>query len=488
MDVDGPIVDLDMRPGRVTRTEGPTQDQWEIHRVTISRLYRREKLRKVREIMRRDHGFEASEKMYKTRVRHWGLDKKAKADEMAHALRIIERRKVEGKSTYIVIRERKVDDAAVSKYFRRQKILKSKTKPYRHDPAVRTPPAITYWTPPSTSWPGSAIDNTLEPTEHASDQDQQADISKEDQLSVLQLPPSSVPRLGEALEPLGLFASDSLPGGKICGFKALMGFRSQHDLLTLMNLLPRELVPLAPMDDASWNERALASIRDYYCTYFQSSQWEIWIDKRLNWDERPGELLADQNSGVALAELENPAQIVGAFQIATRLYGTDSAGKAYSMMDQAFEKFGRLIREQHPQFLTCLLLLVCLLDCTGFQELTSQVLFHTHDMACVIFGSTHHIARLASLLAHSDDINAIADRALQYIQDQYQERAGHLHPSYLFAVYNHAWTHFQSGRLDEANNGFRTLHELYESYAQSNCLRARQVLYSMAQSNMLKDL
>jgi hypothetical protein len=33
--------------------------------------------------------FEASEGMYKTRVRHWGLDKKAEANEMSHALRII---------------------------------------------------------------------------------------------------------------------------------------------------------------------------------------------------------------------------------------------------------------------------------------------------------------------------------------------------------------------------------------------------------------
>ena len=475
MDIDSPVVDLGTRPGRVTRTEGPTQDQWEIHRVKISTLYPREKLGRVREIMRRDHGFEASEKMYKTRVRHWGLDKKAKADEMAHALRIIERRKGEGKSTYIVIRERKMDDAAVLKYFRRQKISKFMSTSRRNDPAVRTPPAITYCTPPSTSWPGSAMDETLEPTEHASDQDQQADVSRATRLTVLRLPPTSTSRPGEEFKSLGLIASNCSPGSTICGFK------SQYDLLTFMDLLPRELVPLAPIDNASCNERALASIRDYYCTYFQSPQWEIWIDERLNWDKRPGELLADEDLSLALKEIERPARIVGSFQIATRLYGTNNAEEAYSIMNQAFEKFGRLIREQHPQLLTCLLLLICLLDYTGFRELTSEVLFHIHDMAYIMLGSKHHITRLASLLAQSEDRNSIADRALQYIRDQYRERAGHLHPSYLGAVYNHAWIHFQSGRLDAAKNEFRRLHNLFESYAQFDCMRAREILYSMAQ-------
>jgi hypothetical protein len=435
--------DVQTPVGMVSRTEGPTQEEWEAHRATISAFYRGEKLAKVREIMRRDYCFDASERMYKTRVKHWGLDKKAKANEMSHALRIIQRRKAEGKDTVTVIREKVVDEAQVQKYLRRQRISKSKTTSGKILPAGRTPPVVTYFTPPSTSSRISVAAGTITATDDHPTTCPRANISGKDRHQT---------RLA-----------------------------SKHDLLAFMDLLPFDLVPLPPPNVPSWDESALTELRNYYDTYFQYPQWQVWTDTRLSWDKTPGEFLIERDATFALPELEDPAQIVGSFQIATRLYGTDSAREAYTMKDEAFEKVSKLVREQHPQLLSCLLLLICLLDTTGFPELTQQLLYHTHNMAHIILGSTHHITRLTSWFAHSENRSALADRAFECIQDFYARQAGYLHPQHLELAYNHAWSLFLRGRLDDAKTRFQKLYQVYESFGKFDGLRARKVLYSMAQ-------
>jgi len=79
MDAGASAVQVNSRSRGVSKTVGPTQDEWEAHRATISALYGEETLSRVRNIMKRDHGFEASERMYKTRVKYWRLDKEGQS-------------------------------------------------------------------------------------------------------------------------------------------------------------------------------------------------------------------------------------------------------------------------------------------------------------------------------------------------------------------------------------------------------------------------
>jgi hypothetical protein len=348
-----------------------------------------------------------------------------------------------------------------------------------NDEVGLTPPVVTYFTPPSTISPELGEDGTTLLRDNSSVVDRRAGVSKDATQPVL----SSSLRL--KLRPNVVSASighqvvlKKRASGRL---KTYARFSNQHDPLFLMDLEPCELLPLPPLNLPLWDESALIEIRGYYDTYWHSTVWESWVDTRHNWIKLPSEFSVKPPDMSPLMELEDPARLVGAFQIATRLYGTASAGEAYSMKDAALEKLEHLIRQQHPQLLSCLLLLICVLNSTGFSEPSSKVLFHTHDMAYVILGSTHHITRLTSLLAHSEDILALVGYALECIQDLYQRRAGHLHPSYLDAAFNHAWSRFQRGRLHEAKRKFLRLNHLYESYAQFDGLRPRKVLYSMAQ-------
>ncbi|KAK9417632.1 putative Clr5 domain-containing protein [Seiridium unicorne] len=62
-------------------------EDWEPHKEKISSLYWDEDrpLKEVAEIMRRDHGFHATEKMYKARLKKWGLTKYLKAGKVQEA-------------------------------------------------------------------------------------------------------------------------------------------------------------------------------------------------------------------------------------------------------------------------------------------------------------------------------------------------------------------------------------------------------------------
>ncbi|RYP75004.1 hypothetical protein DL771_002652 [Monosporascus sp. 5C6A] len=63
--------------------EWATQYDWDVHREAISRLYWDESrpLPEVMEIMRLQHNFHATARMYKFRFKKWGLAKNLKADQ-----------------------------------------------------------------------------------------------------------------------------------------------------------------------------------------------------------------------------------------------------------------------------------------------------------------------------------------------------------------------------------------------------------------------
>src|SRR5271156_1875651 len=135
--------------GKISKSEGPAPEQWDAHRAKIADLYKNNTLKVVRAIMQRDHDFIASERMYKTRIMEWDLDKKRKAGEMSLALRIIEQRRAEGKNTCVVIRKRIMNERDIRNYFKRQKISSVPSEKLRENGAAgKLPSHIRSFTPP----------------------------------------------------------------------------------------------------------------------------------------------------------------------------------------------------------------------------------------------------------------------------------------------------------------------------------------------------
>ncbi|KAK0714399.1 hypothetical protein B0T21DRAFT_70760 [Apiosordaria backusii] len=105
-------------------------DEWDPWRTTIQELYQTQNLplKDVMKIMEEEHGFRATQetssyrqRMYKTRIKSWGLDKNFKECEVVELFRLRKERDRAGKrSTTYMIRGREVDWDRVQNYVRRK--------------------------------------------------------------------------------------------------------------------------------------------------------------------------------------------------------------------------------------------------------------------------------------------------------------------------------------------------------------------------------
>ncbi len=65
-----------------SRQKAPSASDWETYRGIISDMYRNRPLKDVIDLMKREHNFVASAKMYKNRIMNWGSKKNVKSHEM----------------------------------------------------------------------------------------------------------------------------------------------------------------------------------------------------------------------------------------------------------------------------------------------------------------------------------------------------------------------------------------------------------------------
>ncbi|KAI1774068.1 Clr5 domain-containing protein [Hypoxylon cercidicola] len=104
------------------RYNEPAKDgDWANHRDTITFLYldQNKSLREVMRIMREEHNFSATEKMYKIRFNKWGIHKKLRAHQVAELLVQRSKRAAAGKTSVSFVHGRKIDSDRLNTYLRR---------------------------------------------------------------------------------------------------------------------------------------------------------------------------------------------------------------------------------------------------------------------------------------------------------------------------------------------------------------------------------
>ncbi|EXF74411.1 hypothetical protein CFIO01_10197 [Colletotrichum fioriniae PJ7] len=116
----------------ISLVKGPqyaTEEVWKVMQATITRLYQSEgrSLREVKAIMERDHFFFATERMFKSRIVRWGLDKKLKEPEVLHMLELKRKRQATGKDSHFTIEDQDVDWDRVEQYLKRRPDLHTTT-------------------------------------------------------------------------------------------------------------------------------------------------------------------------------------------------------------------------------------------------------------------------------------------------------------------------------------------------------------------------
>ncbi|KZL75881.1 hypothetical protein CT0861_01001 [Colletotrichum tofieldiae] len=116
----------------VTGKPYATDDVWNCHRSIITRLYRDEKkcLKQVKQIMECDYNLYATERMFKTRIKSWGLDKKLKEAEVLRMLQLKQERDAIGKKSKFSIRNQEVDWDRLVHYLNRRPDLRNKFRDF----------------------------------------------------------------------------------------------------------------------------------------------------------------------------------------------------------------------------------------------------------------------------------------------------------------------------------------------------------------------
>ncbi|KAK1765276.1 ankyrin repeat-containing domain protein [Phialemonium atrogriseum] len=124
--------------------------EWDSHKARISALYLEENLTldEVGRRMENEHGFSASKAQYVRKLRQWHVGKNSTNDKWKFAASVVQKRKLEGKETEILINERLISAKKLKKAISRYVGPRFEAEGESVDPmdvpdgvVVRTPPA-----------------------------------------------------------------------------------------------------------------------------------------------------------------------------------------------------------------------------------------------------------------------------------------------------------------------------------------------------------
>lgn len=356
-------------------------EQWEQYRDIITRLYSKENKRLVDvcEILAVQHGFHATTRSLKHRIRVWHLDKKQKDHEMRAILKMYLSRQSQGKESIFRLRGRLIDYGEICRYFRRKGIssLESLTPELAHVPSTlpdivcQTPEPDGHGSPESASgsWGDASTTSPLDSCTTYED-----DIKLEGLMETR--PIESIP-----------LAPDSPPKD------------------TLVRSLP---VSLSPPADLQEMECVLAFAKSFLGSGLNScharSLQSVDIDP-VHW----------RNDFLQASYL-------------LRVQGDDLAFAEFSSV---YDRIPALLESQDPVFFAVILGLLCFPKYPLDFALSEQMFRYIWSMAQVVLGRTHPITMLLSCALTSDRRERLAILTLKAASDVAEKTLGAHYPDAL---------------------------------------------------------
>lgn len=373
-----------MAPSTVARPSATryTTEQWEQHRDLITRLYSKENKRLVDvcEILTVQHGFHATTRSLKHRIRVWHLDKKQKDHEMRTILKAYLSRKAQGKQSIFRLRGRLIDHGEISRYFRRKGIynLESLASELAHVPS--TLPDIVCQTPepdepgsPESTAGSYGTSSTTSPLDSAT-------TYEEELKPEVYMPPQPIEMMEDSLQTL---APESPPED------------------ALVRSLPASLSP--PTD-------------------FQEMECVLAFTKSF------------LGSGLTLPHLQglhsvnmDPVHWRNDFLQASYLFRVQGNDLAFAEFSSVYDRIPALLESQDPAFFAVILGLLCFPKYPLDFALSEQMFRYIWSMAQVVLGRTHPITMLLSCALTSDRRAPLAILTLQAAAGVAEERLGPHH-------------------------------------------------------------
>ena len=442
--------------------------------------------------------------MYKSRIRKWQIDKKHKRHEMLFATKVIEKRRREGKSTQITIRGQDIAEADVRKYFKRLKT--STASDAANAENAPTPPELSYGTPILQTIPimplfcqqvGMEMEN--EKTHHGTDlsdclETAYTTINTSEMYEIsmnatdsawpvytvqpeLRAIRSNNPMLWVAqnndnnLEALlGTSVSDAVSGSTHGRYFWQYSFLGTDDAL-------HPYVPAACIYESVIHN--IYAYLNWY--YFSSDKWLPHKDKILGQRSLKSVVQADTivwNDPRWLSNLVSDAVI---------FFSRGHGRRAVSMIDSACAIIQSLVKEQHPQLLSKLLVAVALNKGGQYKELIQAVLLHFYNIADIMLGPRHPLTQLSSWLAKASAQSVdVSQMGLRVLRDGYIQHAGHDHPESLEVMAEEAVELISARKLIEAETMLGNLQRLYETRIGPLSWESLRILVRLASMHHLR--
>ena len=359
-------------------------EQWEHHRALITRLYSKENKRLVDvcNVLLEEHGFQATERTLKHRIRLWHLDKKQKDHEMRAIARLYLTRKAQGKRSIFKIRDRVVDYSEITRYFRRKGI-------YNIESLASQPVQLS---PDKTEF----TCHTPEPDEHDDEPPPPEHSPAGDYGGAQSKTESQIPDITEQRALKIARSSTTVDGPSASPEDA---YPSPNSLI-LVEEIPRLNVPT--------DHREMECVLNFTKNFLSTN---------IAWS---------QNAVIPPVETD-PIRWRNDFLQASYLFRVSDSDLALAEFSSVYDRIPALLMNQEPVFFAVMLGLLCFPANPLDFALTQQMFRYIWNMAQVVLGREHPLTLLLSSTLTSPQQGQLAILALQTGHAAAKENLGPSH-------------------------------------------------------------
>ena len=411
--------------------------------------------------------------MFKARLRSWKVRKNCTTKEMVKIIKITNERAQMGKETCVRIRGLEVDATKLRK-FRQRKRLTDKDLAAAVSDGSTTPSDISCFTPKlgPIDAPSADAQETSNLTSRArgttgntaTDSSQQTDIPLQKAWS-----PQSFHELALG----GASFETFLPGGV-------------HPAVTSGLWAMLMDVPLSALtpDQTLLRDEMFTSMNSYFEFYFQSPTWVPHAIQPVDFDgdeiRNPSnnDYLYTIEANQSLLDFKNPGALVTLYEVACLLLQRGEAEEAYRMVKQALDLIEGLFKDENPQLLSCLFLVICILEMKDRKDLVEQLLDFAYWKSADLHGATHPIPCMISCCSRAAaQQDPLALQSLQGTVITFERLTGRHHTYTLRLKQIHAWGLFQQGQFDGALSELQQLRNTYKDLAGEEHVNFRHTLF-----------
>ncbi|KIV86504.1 hypothetical protein PV11_02114 [Exophiala sideris] len=450
---------VDRGKGKVAKrsSNSYTSEEWRRHRPLITRLYFEEgrTLKDVAEYLKKEFDFAPTERMYKSRLHTWGLDKKKKEHEMLDLVRQGLQQKGDDKDKVFLVRGRQVTLADALHYFNRK--------------GIKDPSSLLE-SQADTSGDLSSPDDGDARTPLSSTEDM---LDAAQDISDYELTRSPLEMDGHSKSTPSL----SLQTANIAETQLLA---LQH-ALTISNLPPMPPFRTLAIESTVVQPDVSPAEQRYLDAIFQNMQthyMNLFDTRNLSIRNTTGSWTATSDDAVA-----------------DRFYYSMYHGYSFlwnGQRDRAFDNFYKafaliegLLKDDHVGFMIYIFDLIIRHDGTGYEEPLLMLLQHLAEMSKTVFQSEEHpIFLVANYLRNANGISRawLAESTLRRLLDFFQDSIGYFHPETIALLQTFATGLMNRKRFAEAAVRFQQVVDAFETTMSKQCYEVCYALRSTSEA------